>query len=98
MGDLLATCNSPLSRNYQVGYQLAQGLSVEDILKNLKMVAEGVKTTQAVSRLSDQMGLDMPIVKEVETALFKKVSEQEIIQTLMSRRLKSEQQALAQTH
>ncbi len=90
LGDLLATCTSPLSRNYQVGYRLAQGKTLEQVLDELKMVAEGVKTTHAVSRMSDRFGIDMPVVKQVEMALTGKFAEHEIIHTLMSRKLKAE--------
>ncbi|MFN8615067.1 MAG: NAD(P)H-dependent glycerol-3-phosphate dehydrogenase [Vampirovibrionales bacterium] len=90
LGDLLATCNSPLSRNYQVGYRLAQGQSLETILAQLNMVAEGVKTTYAVCELADLHGLDVPIVRQVRKAFEGDFCEQEIIHTLMSRRLKAE--------
>ena len=90
LGDLLATCNSPLSRNYQVGYRLAQGKTLEQILEELHMVAEGVQTTYAVCELSHQLGLDVPIVHQVRKAFSGHFCEQEIIHTLMSRRLKSE--------
>ncbi len=90
LGDLLATCSSPLSRNYQVGYGLAQGKTVDEILKELNMVAEGIRTTHAVHQLSQDMGLDMPVVRQVEMALAGDFSENEIIHTLMSRRLKAE--------
>ncbi len=90
LGDLLATCSSPLSRNYQVGYGLGRGKTVDEILKELNMVAEGVRTTHAVHQLSKDMKLDMPVVKQVELALTGDLSETEMIHTLMSRRLKSE--------
>ncbi|MBK8190224.1 MAG: NAD(P)-dependent glycerol-3-phosphate dehydrogenase [Vampirovibrionales bacterium] len=90
LGDLLATCYSPLSRNYQVGYRLAQGQTLEHILAQMKVVAEGVQTTQAVSLLSDNLGIEMPVVKQVEQALSGALSEREMIHTLMSRRPKAE--------
>lgn len=90
LGDLLATCNSPLSRNYQVGARLAQGESLDDILKSLKVVAEGVKTTFAVSEMSKKMGIDMPIVEVVKQSFEGGISEKDIIKSLMSRKLKSE--------
>jgi len=90
LGDLLATCSSPLSRNYQVGARLAEGQSLDQILKDLKVVAEGVKTTQAVSQIADKQGLEVPIVKVVETCISGPFSESLIIKSLMSRKLKSE--------
>jgi glycerol-3-phosphate dehydrogenase (NAD(P)+) len=90
LGDLLATANSPLSRNYQVGARLAQGETLEQILADLRVVAEGVKTTHAVYELSQKMGLETPIVQMVEMCLSGPFSEKMIIKSLMSRKLKSE--------
>ena len=66
VGDLLATCISPLSRNRTVGEQLAKGRSVEEITKEMNMVAEGIKTSGVVRRLAEEHGVDMPIVREVD--------------------------------
>lgn len=66
MGDLLATCISPLSRNRTVGEQLAKGRSVDDITKEMNMVAEGIKTSGVVRQLAEEHGVDMPIVREVD--------------------------------
>ncbi|MBY0404939.1 MAG: glycerol-3-phosphate dehydrogenase, partial [Cyanobacteria bacterium] len=90
LGDLLATCNSPLSRNYQVGFHLGQGKTLDEILLELKVVAEGVKAAQAVSQLSDNLQLDMPIVKQVERSLNGELSQEMLIKSLMSRKLKPE--------
>jgi glycerol-3-phosphate dehydrogenase (NAD(P)+) len=95
LGDLLATANSPLSRNYQVGARLAKGETLEQILSDLKVVAEGVKTTHAVYEMSQKMGLETPIVQMVEMCLSGPFSEKMIIKSLMSRKLKSEQKELA---
>lgn len=91
LGDLLATANSPLSRNFQVGARLAKGETLEQILADLKVVAEGVKTTHAVYELSRKMGLDTPIVDMVQMCLSGPFSEAMIVKSLMSRKLKSEQ-------
>jgi len=90
LGDLLATSNSPLSRNYQVGELLAQGKDLPQILEEIRVVAEGVQTAQAVHRLAEKLGLDMPIVAEINRALFEAPSETFLIRSLMSRKLKSE--------
>jgi glycerol-3-phosphate dehydrogenase (NAD(P)+) len=90
LGDLLATCNSPLSRNFQVGFQLAQGKPLDEILTNLRMVAEGVNTTRAVSQISKDMGIDTPVVRLVEAALNGALSKEDMIRSLMSRKLKAE--------
>jgi glycerol-3-phosphate dehydrogenase (NAD(P)+) len=95
LGDLLATCNSPLSRNYQVGARLAQGESLEHILSDMRVVAEGVKTTYAVLEMSKKMGLDAPVVNMVAMSLSGPFSETMIIKSLMSRKLKPEQKETA---
>jgi glycerol-3-phosphate dehydrogenase (NAD(P)+) len=65
MGDLLATCISPLSRNRYVGEELAKGRTLEEIIEEMNMVAEGVKTSRAVMDLADRYGVEMPIAQEV---------------------------------
>jgi glycerol-3-phosphate dehydrogenase (NAD(P)+) len=66
LGDLMATCMSPLSRNRTVGERLARGQSIDEITSEMKMVAEGVKTCHVVLELADRYGVDMPIVREVD--------------------------------
>jgi glycerol-3-phosphate dehydrogenase (NAD(P)+) len=65
MGDLVATCISPHSRNRYVGEQLGLGRKLDDILAEMKMVAEGVKTATTVVQLAERFGLDLPICREV---------------------------------
>jgi glycerol-3-phosphate dehydrogenase (NAD(P)+) len=65
MGDLLATCISPLSRNRHVGEELARGRTLEEIIEEMNMVAEGVKTSRVVIELADRHGVEMPIAREV---------------------------------
>jgi glycerol-3-phosphate dehydrogenase (NAD(P)+) len=65
MGDLIATCTSPLSRNRYVGLQLGMGRSLQDIIAEMSMVAEGVKTCSVVIELAQKYGIEMPITKEV---------------------------------
>jgi glycerol-3-phosphate dehydrogenase (NAD(P)+) len=65
MGDLVATCTSPHSRNRFVGEQLGKGLSLDEIIKKMHMVAEGVKSVPAVIALADAHGVEMPIAREV---------------------------------
>ena len=90
LGDLLATANSPLSRNFQVGYRLSQGETLDQILTELKVVAEGVKTTQAVLQISQNTGVETPIVQMVQMCMTGPFSEKMIIKSLMTRKLKSE--------
>ena len=66
LGDLMATCMSPLSRNRTVGERLARGQTIDQITAEMKMVAEGIKTCRVVLELADRYGVDMPIVREVD--------------------------------
>jgi glycerol-3-phosphate dehydrogenase (NAD(P)+) len=65
MGDLLATCMSPHSRNRHVGEQLGRGRTIDEIIDDMNMVAEGVKTSRVVMELAEEYGVDMPIAAEV---------------------------------
>ncbi|HET9143926.1 NAD(P)H-dependent glycerol-3-phosphate dehydrogenase [Actinophytocola sp.] len=69
MGDLIATCTSPKSRNRTVGYELARGKNLEQIIAEMKQVAEGVKTSSVVLKLAAEHGVDMPIAREVDSVL-----------------------------
>jgi len=65
VGDLMATCMSPLSRNRTVGFELGTGRTIEDVLSSMRQVTEGVKAAPAVVELADQRDVDMPIAREV---------------------------------
>ncbi len=65
MGDLVATCNSPQSRNRTVGYELGKGRAIEDIISSMDMVAEGVKSCKVVMELAEEYDIKMPISHEV---------------------------------
>jgi glycerol-3-phosphate dehydrogenase (NAD(P)+) len=65
MGDLVATCMSPQSRNRFVGEQLGRGRTIDEVIEAMNMVAEGVKTSKVVMELADEYGVDMPISSEV---------------------------------
>ncbi|WP_182345719.1 NAD(P)H-dependent glycerol-3-phosphate dehydrogenase [Tomitella gaofuii] len=69
MGDLIATCMSPASRNRRIGEALARGLSAAEAAKELGQVAEGVKTAPIVMQLAEEYGIDMPIAAEVEAVV-----------------------------
>jgi glycerol-3-phosphate dehydrogenase (NAD(P)+) len=70
MGDLLATCISPQSRNRTVGVQLGLGKTIEEIIEEMQQVAEGVKTAKVVHQIALDLGLDLPIVDEVYHVLY----------------------------
>ncbi len=69
MGDLVATCISPLSRNRHVGHQLGMGRSLDDIIEEMDMVAEGVKTCGVVMELAKKYKVEMPISEEVHKVI-----------------------------
>ncbi|MBD2447534.1 NAD(P)H-dependent glycerol-3-phosphate dehydrogenase [Nostoc sp. FACHB-152] len=90
LGDLLATCNSPLSRNYQVGYQMACGKTLTNILANLPGTAEGVNTCQVLMQLAKQQNIYMPITEQVYRLLQGEVTPQQALDELMLRNIKPE--------
>jgi glycerol-3-phosphate dehydrogenase (NAD(P)+) len=90
LGDLLATCNSPLSRNYQVGYGLAQGNSLETILAQLEGTAEGVNTTRVLVQLANQQNISVPISQQVNQLLNGEIIPQAAVEALMLRDYKPE--------
>ena len=90
LGDLLATCDSPLSRNYQVGYGLAEGKTLEDILEHLEGTAEGVNTTQVLVRLARREQIPVPISAQVYRLLRGKSTPKQAVEALMARELKAE--------
>lgn len=90
MGDLIATCSSPLSRNYTVGSMLAKGKKIDDILSELGSVAEGVKTSKAVCELAKKYGIDVPLSEAIYEAVYTDITPQEIMAKLMNRKLKEE--------
>jgi len=90
MGDLVATCISPQSRNRHVGEQLGKGRSIDEIVTEMKMVAEGVKTSRAVVDLAARCGVEMPIAEQVVAVLYEGKAASEIVPSLMSRQAKAE--------
>lgn len=69
MGDLIATCTSPMSRNRHVGVELGRGKSLARIIEEMNQVAEGVKTVATVMKLAAELGLEMPIAHEVDAVI-----------------------------
>jgi glycerol-3-phosphate dehydrogenase (NAD(P)+) len=74
LGDLVATCVSPHSRNRYVGEQLGAGRTLDDILDEMNMVAEGVKTAGSVMELAERHGVDLPICREVHRVILGEIS------------------------
>ncbi|NCS65370.1 MAG: glycerol-3-phosphate dehydrogenase [Hydrogenophilales bacterium CG03_land_8_20_14_0_80_62_28] len=90
MGDLILTCTGDLSRNRQVGLKLAQGESLEGILRELGHVAEGVTTAREVARLAREMNVDMPIAEAVRGILEQEQPPKEAVAALLNRDIKDE--------
>jgi glycerol-3-phosphate dehydrogenase (NAD(P)+) len=90
IGDLIATCGSRLSRNHQLGEQLAAGRTWAEIEATLAGVAEGAYTVRSALALADSLGVEMPIAREVERALFEGKSVQRCLVDLLSRESKDE--------
>jgi glycerol-3-phosphate dehydrogenase (NAD(P)+) len=90
LGDLMATCSSALSRNYQVGYGLAQGRTLVEVLAALKGTAEGVNTTEVLLTVADRQGIELPIATQVSRLLRGQVTPQVALEELMRRDSKAE--------
>jgi glycerol-3-phosphate dehydrogenase (NAD(P)+) len=90
MGDLIVTCMSRHSRNRYVGEQMGKGRKLEDVLKEMVMVAEGVKTTRSAYQLSQQYSVEMPITQQVYQVLFEGRNPKEALYELMLRDPKEE--------
>ncbi len=90
LGDLITTSFSRSSRNRHVGERLGKGERLEDILKGMKMVAEGVRTAFLVRDKSLEMGIDMPITQAVCDIMEGRISPMEALKRLMGRPLKEE--------
>jgi glycerol-3-phosphate dehydrogenase (NAD(P)+) len=89
-GDLVLTCTSNLSRNYTVGIKLGQGKKLQEILDEMRMVAEGVKTAKSVYNYSRELDVKMPICSEIYRILYEDLAPREAIYRLMTRTLKQE--------
>jgi glycerol-3-phosphate dehydrogenase (NAD(P)+) len=85
IGDLIVTCTSRHSRNWRAGYQIAQGKAVQQVLEEMGMVVEGVKTTRAAISLSDKYSVDMPIAEQLFLVLFEGKQPKAAVEDLMGR-------------
>jgi len=89
-GDLILTCTGDLSRNHTLGRQIAAGRKLSDILGEMRMVAEGVRTARSVYNLSNRLGVEMPICHQTYRILYEDLPPREALYQLMTRDLKSE--------
>lgn len=83
IGDLVATCSSPLSRNYSVGYRLAQGEGIEHIIQTMNEAAEGINTVKVIKYLSDTMHIQAPLVNIMYKVMYEGYSLEAGIKLLM---------------
>jgi glycerol-3-phosphate dehydrogenase (NAD(P)+) len=90
MGDLVLTCTGTLSRNRTVGVRLGQGKKLDDILRELGEVAEGVNTARSIVALAKREGVEMPMCEAVHRILFDGTPPRDEVFALMGRRLKGE--------
>ncbi|MEA5571860.1 NAD(P)H-dependent glycerol-3-phosphate dehydrogenase [Calothrix sp. UHCC 0171] len=90
LGDLLATCNSSLSRNYQVGYQLAQGKTLSEVIADLQGTAEGVNTCKVLMQSAKKQNISMPITEQVYRLLQAEITPRQALEELMLRDIKPE--------
>lgn len=86
MGDLIATCTSVQSRNRHVGEELGKGRALQQIIEDMHMVAEGVKSTPAIIELADEHGVELPIVREVHQVLLGQSTPQQAFRGLLRRK------------
>lgn len=90
LGDLVLTCTGDLSRNRSVGIKIGQGMNLDDIQSNTRMIAEGVTTTRSVYEISNIKNVQMPITQGVFEILYNKKQPLDVISMLMSRQVKFE--------
>lgn len=90
MGDLILTCTGALSRNRSVGVELGRGRPLEEILGEMTMVAEGVRTARSAHDLAAKLGIEMPIVDAVHAILFEGLAPRQALKDLMLREPKAE--------
>ncbi|MGI9263865.1 MAG: NAD(P)H-dependent glycerol-3-phosphate dehydrogenase [Gammaproteobacteria bacterium] len=90
MGDLVLTCTDNLSRNRRMGLALAAGKTVAEAEQEIRQVVEGVKAAQAVHRVAERAGVEMPICEQIYRILYEGARPEEAVDALMQRALKSE--------
>ena len=94
IGDLIVTCASVHSRNRKAGYLMGQGKSMEEAMKEVKMVVEGVYSTKAAVKLGEKYGVSLPIIDKVNEILFQGKDPREAVNELMLRDSKTEHSSL----
>ncbi len=90
IGDLIVTCTSMHSRNRRAGILIGKGASLEDTLKEIGMVVEGIKTTESAYELSKEFGIEMPITEQIYQVIYTDGKAEDAVKNLMGRRMKNE--------
>jgi len=90
VGDLIATCMSPLSRNYTFGVNLGRGMTVQEVVAGTRQTAEGVKSCQSILELARHHGIDVPIIENVVAVVHEGRTPDRVVDMLMSRARKAE--------
>jgi glycerol-3-phosphate dehydrogenase (NAD(P)+) len=90
LGDLVATCSSPLSRNRSFGEKLGQGMTTEEIYASTRQVAEGAKSCSSLRALAEQSGVDAPVAQYVDDVVAGRMTANEMMDDILARETKSE--------
>jgi glycerol-3-phosphate dehydrogenase (NAD(P)+) len=90
VGDLIATCASPQSRNHTVGIELGKGRKIDEIISSMKMVAEGVKSCKPILELGQEKDVWMPITENVVNICHNDHTVDDVVQDLLSREIRAE--------
>ena len=90
VGDLIATCMSPLSRNRTFGVNLGRGMAVNEVIAVTRQTAEGVKSCDSILELARNHGVDVPIIEQVAAVVHEGRTPQEVVESLLSRARKAE--------
>lgn len=90
LGDLVATCSSPLSRNRTFGEKIGQGMSVEEIYASTRQVAEGAKSCSSLKALAERSGVDAPIATAVDLVVAGRMTPKDMMQAFIARDTKAE--------
>lgn len=90
IGDLVATCSSPLSRNRTFGEKLGRGMTTEQIYASTRQVAEGAKSCSSIHALAKRQGVDAPIAEHVEAVVTGEMTAEQMLLSFISRDTKAE--------
>ncbi|KGX92173.1 glycerol-3-phosphate dehydrogenase [Pontibacillus halophilus JSM 076056 = DSM 19796] len=94
VGDLIVTCTSPHSRNWRAGHLLGKGYAMDDVLEEMGMVVEGVRTTKAAYRLATEQNVELPITMGLYKVLFEDANPKDVVDQLMTRGRRHEMEDL----